>query len=406
VVAGTALAAALAAVAGEAGLRLARFGARPAALGPYVPTAPWERLRTLDRRGAPEPIPHGHARFALAPGHPAVDYRLDGAGLRVDGSAPTRPQGGACRVLAVGDAYTFGYGLAARDAYPAVLARRLRRHGRYVVWNAGFPNADVEATAARLRRLLPVLRPDVVVTTFSWWNVPLDDAPPVRLPRFSRAWIVANVDERLSALGRWIGVVHEGFRRVRHALTPTVFPPSGLAREVGPRLATPASLGARWHRTARALADVADAIAAAGARGLVVATPLDLEVDARRNVLYRTERLPYASHGFVDADYGAPAAMPAALAGATADADLPLLDLTPVFRRRVNRRPFLDGDYPLSPAGARLVARAVARWIVAHDACSPAPGPTVEARSLAPTRTTTAALEAPPSTSSSTRSDP
>jgi lysophospholipase L1-like esterase len=406
VVVGMLLAAALAAVGGEAALRLARFGPRAEALGPYVPAAPWERLRSLDGRGAPRPLPHGRARFAVAPGHPPIDYRLDALGLRVDGPAAKAPGGRACRVLAVGDAYTFGYGLAARDAYPAALARRLRRGGPAVVWNAGFPNADVEATAARLRALVPVLRPDVVVVTFSWWNVPLDDVQPPRPARLSRTWIVANVDEKLSALGTRIGLVHEGFRRVRHALTPAVFPPSGLAREVGPRLATPASLGARWDRTARALADVAAAVSAAGAWGLVVATPLDLEVDARRNVLYRTERLPYPSHGFVDADYAAPTAMPAALAGATAGADLPLLDLAPIFRRRAERRPFLDGDYHLSAAGARLVARAVARWIVARDACAPAPGLAVEARTRPPTRTSTAAFDPPPSTSSPTRSDP
>jgi hypothetical protein len=372
VLAAAVVASALAAVAGEAALRLARFGVRPAALGPYVPAAPWEQLRTLDGRGAPEPIPGGHARFAVAPGRTAIDYRLDAAGLRVN-PTPSRPAPGACRVLAIGDAYTFGYGLAAEDAYPAVLARRLAADGRYVVWNAGLPNADVEATATRLRRLLPILRPDVVVATFSWWNVPLDDAAPPRPARFSRAWVVANVDEKLTALGRRFGLVDEAFRRVRHVLTPSVFSPSGLAREVGPRLATPAALGARWDRTVRALADLAAASRDAGARGLVVMTPLDLEVDARRNVLYRTERLPYASHGFVDADYGAPTAMPAALAGATAAAELPLLDLTPVFRRRVDRSLFLDGDYHLAPAGARLVAREVARWIVATGACSPAP---------------------------------
>jgi len=386
---------AAAAVAGEAGLRLARFGVAPAALGPYVPAVPWERLRALDTRGAPRPIPGGRARFAVAPGRPPVDYRLDKTGLRVgDGVRRAVTRAAGCRILAVGDAYTFGYGLPADAAYPAVLERRLARRGPHVVWNGGFPNADVEATAARLRRLLPVLRPDVVVATFSWWNVPLDERPPGRLPRFSRAWIVANVDEKLSALGTRIGLVHEGYRRVRHVLTPSVFPPSGLAREVWPRLATPAALGARWQRTVRALADVAAATRDAGARALVVVTPLDLEVDPRRNALYRGERLPYPSHGFVDADYGAPTAMPAALAAAAHAVGLPLLDLTPEFRRRAGRPLFLAGDYHLAPRGARLVARAVGRWIVATGACAPGPSFAADAPP-APPGTSTPALDAP-----------
>lgn len=388
-------------VAAEAGLRLARFGPTSAALGPYVPALPWARLRTVDVQGAPVPIPNGHATFALAPGQPRVAYRLDVRGLRVDQGA--RPRPGACRVLAIGDAYTFGYGLAAHDAYPAVLARRLAAHGGAVVWNAGFPNADVETTAARLRALVPALRPDVVVATFSWWNVPLDAAASPPPPRFSRAWVVANVDEKLSDLGTRVGLVQESFRRVRHLLTPAVFPPSGLAREVTPRLATPAALGGRWQRTTAALDAIAATTHAAGARGLVVATPLDLEVDARRNRLYRAERLPYASHGFVDADYAAPAAMPAALAVATRDAGLPLRDLGPVFRRHQNRPLFLDRDYHLAPAGARLLAREVARWIVATGACA-------RSRSFAvdvPEGTPTAALDrASGRPTPSTRSQP
>ena len=40
-----------------------------------------------------------------------------------------------------------------------------------------------------------------------------------------------------------------------------------------------------------------------GAAPLVLFVPLDVQVSAARNALYRDGRLPYRTHGFVDRDY-------------------------------------------------------------------------------------------------------
>jgi lysophospholipase L1-like esterase len=356
-----------AALAGEASLRLARFGCSRAALGPWSSSPPWARVRTFDATGAPEPIPHGAAAWALAPGEPVVAYRLNGLGLREDRDVAPRPPPGTCRVLAIGDAYTFGYGVRAEDAWP----RRLEREsgGRLEVLNAGFPNLDVEQQRRRLATLLPRLGPDVVVTTFDWWNVPLERAR-ARPRRWSAAWWIENLDEKATRVGERIALVHEGLRLARR--TTRVFPPSGLARELEPLTAPPSLLAERWARTRVALAGMAADAAAAGARFLLVVTPLDVQVDPARNALYRSGRLPYPSHGFVDIDYRAARAMPVALERFADEAGIQLVDLTDAFVSAGGEKNFLRDDYHAGAGGHLLIARAVAEWLVAARACSTA----------------------------------
>src|SRR5262249_13687232 len=178
----------------------------------------------------------------------------------------------------------FGYGVAAEAAWPRVLERRLARAGRVEVLNAGFPNLNVEQLEHRLRALLPRVHPDVVVATFDWWNVPLGSDPP-RPARWSVAWWIANADEKAARVGAYVGLVHEPLRLLRQA--SAWFPRSGLARELDPLTAPPSALSERWRRTRLALQAMARDARRAGARFLLVVTPLDVQVDPRRNALYR-----------------------------------------------------------------------------------------------------------------------
>jgi lysophospholipase L1-like esterase len=354
----------------ETTLRVHRFGFGRAAIGPWSPAAPWERLRRLGPDGFPLLVPGGDGAWALAPGQPVVRYRLNRVGLREDREAAPRPAPGACRVLAVGDAYTFGYGVEARQAYPSVLARRLRPHGAFEVLNGGFPNLNAAEIRRRLATLLPALEPRLVVVSFSWWNVQPAVEERSAPARWSRAWLVRHLEDGAVGLGAHLGVVHETFRRLRHRMTPAVFPASGMARELEPLALPPERIASRWAGTKAALAGMAADAAAVGARLAIVATPLDLQVDRRRNQLYRNERLPYPSHGFVDLDYVAADRMPAALARFASEAGIPLVDATRAFRTHSGARLFLEGDYHAAPAGHRLVAREVERWILASRPCA------------------------------------
>jgi hypothetical protein len=352
----------------EAALRLARFGWSREALGRWRPSVPWARLRTLDAGGETTPIPHGEAAWALAPDHPVVTYRLNGLGLRRDGEVAPAPPPGVCRVLAVGDAYTFGYGVPVADAYPAHLERLLDAGGAEVL-NAGFPNLNVEQQRRRLQALLPATRPHVVLVTFDWWNVPLAPAPP-EPARWTAAWVARHADERLARVAARLGVVDLAVAPFRRALTPGLLPASGLARELEPPLLDPARLGPRWARVEHALAGIAADARQAGARVALVAVPLDLEVEPARRRLYRAGVLPYASDGFVDGAYAA-SAMPGALRRSARAARLVVVDTVPAFRAAAAAGDdvFLDRDYHVAGAGHALIARQAASWIAAAHAC-------------------------------------
>jgi lysophospholipase L1-like esterase len=88
-----------------------------------------------------------------------VPVAIDPQGLRVQPHpAPPHP-----RVLAVGDSITFGEGVPADGTYAAVLETTLGVR----VDNAGVPGYSSAQMLGRLRRYLPVLRPDVVLMTLS-----------------------------------------------------------------------------------------------------------------------------------------------------------------------------------------------------------------------------------------------
>jgi hypothetical protein len=96
----------------------------------------------------------------IAPGNEFdVAASVDARGLRDHPhTAPPAPA-----VLAVGDSMTFGEGVPAEGSYSAILERQ----SGVRVYNAGVPGYGSRQMLVRLRRLLPVLRPAVVVMTLA-----------------------------------------------------------------------------------------------------------------------------------------------------------------------------------------------------------------------------------------------
>jgi lysophospholipase L1-like esterase len=71
---------------------------------------------------------------------------------------------GAKRVLAIGDSFTYGWGVDAEDSWPKAMERELRRGGLDVeVANLGAPGAGPREYAGLAERAIPLLRPDLVV---------------------------------------------------------------------------------------------------------------------------------------------------------------------------------------------------------------------------------------------------
>jgi len=98
----------------------------------------------------------GEQQVAASPPSPSV------SASRSPPPSPS-PDAGATRIAFLGDSITAGYGVAAPDAFPAVVEALLREHGRAVeIVNAGVSG---DTSAGGLERLDWVLRsdPDVLV---------------------------------------------------------------------------------------------------------------------------------------------------------------------------------------------------------------------------------------------------
>jgi acyl-CoA thioesterase I len=105
----------------------------------FAPPYRWHLLAAMTRRQ------HGNRRALLRYGLAAL------VAASVSSARPAAPQKSPLRIIAFGDSLTAGYGLAADDAYPAVLERILRAEGRNVtIVNAGVSGETASGGLARL----------------------------------------------------------------------------------------------------------------------------------------------------------------------------------------------------------------------------------------------------------------
>ena len=88
--------------------------------------------------------------------------RINNLGFRDRDFAVRRS--GAKRVLAIGDSFTYGWGVDGEDSWPKVMERELRQGGLDIeVANLGMPGAGPREYAALAERAIPLLRPDLIV---------------------------------------------------------------------------------------------------------------------------------------------------------------------------------------------------------------------------------------------------
>src|SRR5438067_11252919 len=150
-------------------------------------------------------------------------------GLRGSGVA-TRPPPGVHRVLALGDSVTFGEGLEAEEACPALLARELaaRAGARYEVLNAGVEGYNAETELAFLGERGLALGPATAVVAFNLNDY--DYAPvlgPLGILTRDRA---ARVSSSLADVSEFYFLVAGSSRRAGgRGATPRRRPPSRRA---------------------------------------------------------------------------------------------------------------------------------------------------------------------------------
>lgn len=263
-----------------------------------------------------------------------VEARFDGLGLRGGEVGPKLPSGAGKRVLLLGDSIAFGYGLQEDETIASALARR----AGVEVLNAGVEGYGTEQATILLRRLAPVVRPDVVVLVVCARNdlgVPaLDGTQGHDLAPRSPA-VAALVDRSALAFAA-ARLVH---RRAVQASREQGGPPQFLPPDAVAALA-PAERSRLFEQMRARLQAFRDAARAAGAAPVLAVCPDQAILD--------------------QAALRAAAFEPLLALGA--GLEVPTLDLTPAVRGGLREK---DGVHP-TPVGAGRIATALRELLAAR----------------------------------------
>ncbi len=134
--------------------------------------------------------PHSEESFETAEFNYTVS--INALGLR---DREIRPGGGdKVRAVVIGDSFTFGYGVQAEDTWVRKVESLLQQDGFAVeVINCGKPGTGPEHYSAAAERIIPVLRPDLVVVALLHDDVMVSGPPPAR----SRAARLVGLSRRI-----------------------------------------------------------------------------------------------------------------------------------------------------------------------------------------------------------------
>ena len=95
---------------------------------------------------------------------PEFEYEVRTNEFGFRGGPVAEPRQGRMRIVAIGDSFTYGWGVDISEAWPMVLERALRARGLPVdVLDLGNPGAGPNGYADVVERALPSLKPDLVV---------------------------------------------------------------------------------------------------------------------------------------------------------------------------------------------------------------------------------------------------
>jgi hypothetical protein len=205
-----------------------------------VPTASRARCRAATRRGASS---RGRSRSSTG----SIDTAFRAARGPTGASAP-------CRVLAIGDSHTFGYGVGAEQAWPAMLESMLTRVN---VANAGICGSGIAAEQAWLPDALAAARAQVVVIAVTPWSLREDPEPPEQHELDAR-W--PRAEAYLRRLTRYSAVADRTSRVLFQRTSALVGwpPPAPVLWELTPLVEPPAQFQARWAGVHARLARMVD----------------------------------------------------------------------------------------------------------------------------------------------------
>lgn len=143
-------------------------------------------------------------------------FKTNGQGFRGRELAKTGP--GIRRILALGDSFTFGWGVSRGKAYPHQLEGRLKAAGqKAAVFNAGVPGYNTAQEACLLEDILGAAAPHVVLLGYV-----VNDAEPQHTVgaspdaehRYVKLWLLERAKELVNRLGSDRDPIFElGYRR-------------------------------------------------------------------------------------------------------------------------------------------------------------------------------------------------
>ena len=139
-----------------------------------------------------------------SPGEYDTTFRTNAQRFRASGEYALEPAPGVCRIVALGDSFTFGTGVEDDQTFPALLEARLnaRREGpRVEVLNAGVHGCGTGNQALWFDRGLKQFRPDILVLTI-YANDLVDEIQGARFVLDERGSAIPLSDAQLEALDK------------------------------------------------------------------------------------------------------------------------------------------------------------------------------------------------------------
>lgn len=302
-------------------------------------------MYVVDERAGYRLAPHFSGKIERA--GIVTEFATNSLGLR--GEEPGAKTGP--RILALGDSFTWGWGVAQGEEWIRVVERKLNEElgpGAVETWNGAVNGYGTANELALLERVGPELRPDLVLLGFfandMTDNLLGPDTFTVRdgflFDRFSHEYFQESFLARESHLYRLLSVAWET-ARVRYL--------GGVPTTRAVKNFSPAEFARGRDLSAELILRMRDRAEEMGARFAVVWLPADVYVLGGS----RPEDIPLRYN----------------LQERVAAAGIPSLDLLPRFLEE-DRTPglyLLPADGHLSVRGNRVVGRAVARWILEED---------------------------------------
>lgn len=216
-------------------------------------------------------------------------YRGPPASPRTAGPSTAAPGTAGLRIVALGDSFTFGYGVEEPQAWPRVLEETMNRTrggaGPVDVVNLGVGGYGTWQEAIWLERNQAELRPDLVILGFYVGNDPEDNARtvPGAAPGAHDTQVRPATAPRGERLRRWLGS-HLHLYSLVSTRADELLVRLGLRRLVYPfeleilKSDESDSTRAAWEATGRSLARLAEFCRRNGARLVVMLIPMKHQI--------------------------------------------------------------------------------------------------------------------------------